>query len=139
MSHCNTLIDTLRQRNYRITPQREMIIQVIAHSEQHMTAEDVLTKLRQHTQAINLATVYRTLEPLWEEGMACRNDLGEGKIVFSVRKHGPHIHLVCRHCNHVIEADYALLNPLETNLLNQYNFTADLQHLSIFGVCENCP
>ncbi|MBL6965987.1 MAG: transcriptional repressor [Anaerolineales bacterium] len=138
MSHCHTLIETLRQRNYRITPQREMIIQAVAHSEQHMTAEDVLIKLRQHTQAINLATVYRTLEMLWEEGLACRNDLGEGKIVFSVRKHGPHIHLVCRQCNHVIEADYALLNALETRLQTEYNFTADLQHLSIFGVCENC-
>nr|MBC8333608.1 transcriptional repressor [Anaerolineae bacterium] len=45
---------------------------------------------------------------------------------------------VCRQCNHVIEADYALLNALETRLQTEYNFTADLQHLSIFGVCENC-
>ncbi len=138
MSHCHTLLEALRQRGYRITPQREMIVQAIAHSEQHMSAEDVLAELRNHTQAINLATVYRTLEMLREEGLACRNDLGEGKIVFSVRKHGPHIHLVCRHCSRVIDADYALLNPLEELLQAKYNFHADLQHLSIFGVCSDC-
>ncbi len=138
MSHCHTLIDNLRQRGYRITPQREMIVQVIAHSEQHMTAEDVLAELRKQTQAINLATVYRTLEMLWEEGLACRNDLAEGKVVFSVRKHGPHIHLVCRYCNHVIDADYTFLEPLGDRLQSEYSFTADLQHLSIFGVCDDC-
>lgn len=138
MSHCHTLIDTLRQRNYRITPQREMIIRIIAHSEQHMSAEDVLAELRTHSQAINLATVYRTLEMLWEEGLACRNDLGEGKIVFSVRKHGPHIHLVCRYCTQTIDADYTLLHQLEARFQDEYAFSADLRHLSIFGVCAEC-
>ena len=138
MSHCQTIITSLRQRGYRITPQREMIIRAIAHSQQHMSAEEIFTELQKHTQATNIATVYRTLEMLWEEGFACRNDLSEGKIVYATYQHGPHIHLVCRYCNRVIDADPKVLEQLGEVLDTQYDFNADLQHISIFGVCSEC-
>jgi len=138
MTHCVTIIEQLRKKGYRITPQREMIIESIAHSEDHMSAEEVFTELQKRTQATNIATVYRTLEMLWEEGLACRNDLGEGWIVYATIRHGPHIHLVCRNCNRVIDADPGLLQPLQSNLISNYEFEADLGHLSIFGVCAAC-
>jgi Fur family ferric uptake transcriptional regulator len=138
MPHCHTIIEELRHRNYRITPQREMIIQVIAHSGRHISAEEISFELQKHTKAINIATIYRTLDMLWEEGFACRNDLGEGRIVYATFKHGPHIHLVCRKCNRVIDADPTFLKPLGEKLLSQYDFSADLEHISIFGICSDC-
>ena len=138
MSHCHTIIAALRQRGYRITPQREMVIGIIAHADRHMSAEEIFQELGKQTQATNLATVYRTLDMLREEGFACRNDLSEGKIVYATFQHGPHIHLVCRHCNHIIEADPQILGPLGDNLHRQYKFSADLQHISIFGLCAEC-
>jgi Fur family ferric uptake transcriptional regulator len=138
MTHCQTIIEDLRDKGYRITPQRELIIRAVAHSETHISAEEVHTALQKHTQATNLATVYRTLDLLWEEGLACRNDLGEGRTVYTTLKHGPHIHLVCRCCNAIVEAAPNLLTDLEAALANQHGFSADLQHLSIFGICQYC-
>ncbi len=138
MSHCHTIIAALRERGYRITPQREMVIDIIAHAEQHLSAEEIFFALQTRTQATNIATVYRTLDMLWEEGFACRNDLSEGKIVYATHKHGPHIHLVCRNCNHVIDANRDTLGQLGEKLRAQYHFEADLQHLSIFGICDQC-
>lgn len=138
MSPCLTFAENLRQRGYRITPQREMIIETIAHSEKHMSADEVFSEVQKRTQVTNLATVYRTLEMLWEEGLACRNDLGEGRIVYAALQHGPHIHLVCRCCNHVIDADPGMLTSLGQEFRSQHQFEADLQHLSIFGVCSEC-
>jgi len=138
MTHCSKILLDLRNRGYRITPQREMIIEAIAHNDLHMSAEEVFTEVRQHTQAINLATIYRTLDMLWEEGIACRNDLGEGKIVYSTQEHGPHIHLVCRVCSRVINANPEVLTPIGEILQAQYGFKAGLNHLSIFGECADC-
>jgi Fur family ferric uptake transcriptional regulator len=138
MTHCQSIIQLLRQRGYRITPQREMIIEAIAHSEKHMTAEQIFAEMGKRTQAANIATVYRTLEMLWEEGLACRNDLGEGVIVYAALEHGPHIHLVCRQCQRVIDANPASLAPLDELFRRQHNFEADLGHLSIFGLCRDC-
>jgi len=138
MSHCHTIIAELRERGYRITPQREMVIGIIAHVDRHLSAEDIFAELGKQTQATNIATVYRTLDMLWEEGFACRNDLSEGKIVYTTYKHGPHIHLVCRSCNHVMDTDPHLLAPLGDELSARYQFKADLQHISVFGICVDC-
>jgi Fe2+/Zn2+ uptake regulation proteins len=138
MTHCHTLIAALRQEGYRLTPQREMIVEAIAHSGRHMTAEEVLEIVRQKTSAVNIATVYRTLDLLVEKGLATRADLGEGRVVYATVRHGPHIHLVCRRCGRVLEADAALLAPLTDALREQYHFCCDTTHLAITGLCEAC-
>jgi len=138
MSHLEKIVNGLRKKGFRITPQREMIIQAIAQSPHHITAEEIAVQLQEHTHAINIATIYRTLDLLWQEGFACRNDLSEGKTVYSTYQHGPHIHLVCRRCDQVIDADVELLNNLGKKLQDQYGFDPDLDHFSIFGVCSEC-
>ncbi|MGB2954893.1 MAG: Fur family transcriptional regulator [Anaerolineales bacterium] len=138
MTHCHTIIDELRKRGFRITPQREMIINAVAHSPQHITAEEISERLQEHTQAINIATVYRTLDLLWQEGFACRNDLSEGKIVYATYQHGPHIHLVCRKCNRIIDADVKVLDSLREDLISNYQFRPNLDHISVFGICADC-
>ncbi len=139
MSDHHPFIETLRQREYRITPQREMIIEAVtASGGEHVTAEEIFEQVRDKSSAINIATVYRTLEILVEEGLISRADLGGGQMVYATSHHGAHIHLVCRYCWQVIDADYDLIAPFGEALHAHYGFSADLQHLAVFGVCATC-
>lgn len=138
MSPCQTFIDTLRSHGFRITPQREMIIEAIAHQGNHINAEDVFTLVQQRTQSMNIATVYRTLDLLVEQGLVSRIDLGEGRVMYATTQHGPHIHLVCRQCGRIIDADQELLSALKDRLETEYQFAADLQHISLLGLCSSC-
>jgi len=138
MTHCQTFIQELRQRGFRITPQREMIIETLAHDTSHLTAEEIYARVRERTKAINLATVYRTLEWLVEQGLVSRSDLGTGQEMYCTIMHGPHIHLVCRRCGAVIDADYRLAVPLAERLQSGYGFAPDLQHLTMPGLCAAC-
>lgn len=138
MPHCHTLIAALRQQGYRLTPQREMIVKALAHGGSHMTAEEVLEIVRQKTQAVNIATVYRTLDLLVEKGLATRTDLGGGRVVYATTQHGPHIHLVCLHCGRVIEADASLLSALGETIRSRCGFTPQLEHIALYGVCQEC-
>jgi Fur family ferric uptake transcriptional regulator len=138
MTHCHIIIEHLRKKGYRLTPQREMIIDIIAHSENHMSADDIFSQVQERTQALNIATVYRTMDMLVSKGLACRTDLGAGKIVYSTRYHGPHMHLVCKSCQGVIDAEYGPLVSLGQQLTDQYDFLPDIQHISIFGLCSQC-
>jgi Fur family ferric uptake transcriptional regulator len=138
MSHCHTLLADLRRKGYRITPQREIIIEVIAHTDDHMTAEEIFAQVQTRTQALNLATVYRTLDMLVDEGLATRINLGEGQVSYATVKHGPHIHLVCRACGQIMNADPQLLEAVAIRLQTEHNFNPDLNHISIFGLCEQC-
>ena len=138
MSPCHTLIEKLREQGYRLTPQREMIVEAVAHAGRHVTAEEVHEQVRTRTNAVNVATVYRTLDLLVELGLISRADLGGGKVSYASPIHGPHCHLVCRRCGHVIEADHEIVVPLDRLLRDQYHFVADLDHLAIFGLCADC-
>jgi Fur family ferric uptake transcriptional regulator len=138
MPHCQTYIKTLRNLGYRITPQREMIIEALAHSPHHITAEEVYAKVHERARAVNIATIYRTLELLVEQGMASRAGLQDGRVVYAASNHGSHLHLVCRACGNAINASQEILASLEEQLRQQYGFAADLQHLTIAGLCSDC-
>jgi Fur family ferric uptake transcriptional regulator len=138
MTHCQTFLDKLRQRGCRITPQREMIVDAIAHSEAHMTAEEIFAAIQTRSKALNLATVYRTLDLLVDVGLVSRADLGNGRIMYVSDQHGPHLHLVCRQCGDVVGADSTLLVSVEEQLRAGYGFAADLQHLCVSGLCKSC-
>ena len=116
------LIKILRERGYRLTPQREMILDAIILAGDHMSAEDVFSKVQEQSSAVNLATVYRTLDMLVEEGLACRTDLGTGEYMYATNQHGPHIHLICRKCGYTQDADHTLLKKLAETILSEYDF-----------------
>jgi Fur family ferric uptake transcriptional regulator len=137
MTHCDSVIDTLSQRGYRITPQREMVVEAIC-GEQHTTAEQIFANVQLRTKAVNIATVYRTLELLVEEGLATRADLGGDRIVYATVHHGPHIHLVCRTCGEVLDVELEAFQSLFEDLQDQFGFTCGSQHLAVHGLCENC-
>lgn len=138
MPHCHSFIANLRQHGHRITPQREMIIETLAHSGEHLTVEDIFTSVQARSRTVNLATVYRTVELLVSVGLATQNDLGGGCIVYATCHHGPHVHLVCRGCGCVMDGDPQVIDALNEQLLAHYEFSADLKHLSVSGLCAAC-
>ncbi len=138
MPHCHTLLQTLRRRGYRITPQREMVIEALAHGDHHMTAEEVLESTRHRSRSLNLATVYRTLDLLVEEGLASQINLGHGQAVYATVCHGPHIHLVCRRCGQVLEVESDLLGVVCEQIGQEVGFACDAEHVALAGLCQCC-
>ncbi len=138
MSPCQTFIDTLRSHGFRITTQREMIVEAIAHQGDHINADEIFTLIQKRTRSVNLATVYRTLDLLVEQGLANRINLAEGRVFYATHQHGPHIHLVCRQCGQVVDADQEMLSAFNHQLRSDYRFAADLQHISVLGLCSQC-
>ena len=138
MSHCHTILARLRQRGYRITPQRELIIEALVHSSRHITAEGLHARVLEQTSAVNIATVYRTLDMLINEGFVIRAGLIEGQMSYAPKVHGTHFHLVCRYCQQSLDADGSLLFELSRQISDRYHFTADAHHLILLGVCRAC-
>lgn len=138
MPHCHTYLEKLRENGYRITPQREMVIQVIAHSGRHMTAEEVFEELGSRTSCLNIATVYRTLDLLVENGLASRSRLGGGKTFYATGEHGPHVHLVCSQCGEVTDAEGPDTSILLSDIMDRYGFDCSPGHFALNGICRRC-
>jgi len=127
----------LREKGYRLTPQRELILAAV-DCLGHATPDEVLAEVRTHSTAVNASTVYRTLEVLEELGLVRHAHLSDRAPTYhSVRDH-EHFHLKCRNCDRVISVDPTVLAPLLERLRGDFGFEADVGHLTVFGTCTEC-
>ena len=132
------MTDALGQLGYRMTPQRMMIVAAIESAENHISAEDIFKQVVAKYPNVNVSTVYRTLELLERLGLVTKTEMGVGHIVYHPLEKGHHHHLICRECGTVINLDEAVLAPLKESLLRDYQFSAELRHLGIMGLCADC-
>ncbi|MEV6758721.1 transcriptional repressor [Streptomyces sp. NPDC051214] len=127
----------LRQRGYRLTPQRQLVLEAVDTLE-HATPDDILSEVRKTASGVNISTVYRTLELLEELGLVSHAHLGHGAPTYHLADRHHHLHLVCRDCTNVIEADVSVAAEFTAKLRETFGFDTDLKHFAIFGRCENC-
>ena len=138
MESSRSIVDKLKNLGYRLTPQRLMIVSAIENSHDHISAEEIYSQVVAKYPNVNISTIYRTLELLEQLGLVTETDLGGGRVRYHPVDKGHHHHLICQECGAVIDLDEATLSPLRDALLRQYDFTADLRHLGIFGRCKKC-
>src|SRR6201995_3849710 len=92
----------LRSRGYRLTPQRQLVLEAVA-ALGHATPEEISTEARRTASGLNISTVYRTLALLQELGLVTHTHLGHGAPTYHVATDDDHLHLVCRDCGQVEE------------------------------------
>jgi Fur family ferric uptake transcriptional regulator len=127
----------LRQRGYRLTPQRQLVLEAVDALE-HASPDEILTEVRRTASGVNISTVYRTLELLEELGLVSHAHLGHGAPTYHLADRHHHLHLVCRDCGTVIEADVAVASALTDRLRSGFGFETDMKHFAIFGRCADC-
>ena len=127
----------LRARGYRLTPQRQLVLQAVGQLA-HATPEEIATEVRQTASAVNISTVYRTLELLEELGLVQHTHLGHGAPTYSVATENEHVHLVCRDCGSVDEIDSSVVDDVVRRLSAERGFSVDVGHFAVFGRCRAC-
>ena len=127
----------LRGSGYRLTPQRELILAAVERLG-HATPDEVMAEVRAHSEAVNVSTVYRTLEVLEELGLVRHAHLSDRSPTYHSVSDHEHFHLVCRNCQTVISVDPDVLSPLLQRLDTDHGFIADIGHLTVFGTCASC-
>jgi len=132
------LVNRLYEQGYRLTPQRMLVISAIENSDDHISAEEIYSQVVTKYPHVNISTIYRTLELLKRLGLVTETDLRGGRVRYHPADKGHHHHLVCQECGAVIDLDESVLTPVKDMLLQRFEFTADLNHLAIFGRCINC-
>jgi Fur family transcriptional regulator, ferric uptake regulator len=138
MSHHTEMVETLRASGHRLTPQRESVLAVIADCQAHLTAEEILRRVRTRYPYLNKSAVYRSLDLLTQIGLVTQTDLGQGRVQYELHEHPHHHHLICRNCGTVSRVDHDSFQPLGKRLMQKYGFQADLDHFAVFGTCRKC-
>lgn len=136
------LKETLKQKGYKLTPQRRAILNGIIKSEgSHLTAEELYDLVKIDCPEIGLATIYRTVQLLEEMCVIRKLDLDDGCSRYELNhedENHQHHHLICNQCSNVLEVQGDLLEELETIIEKKYSFKIKDHSLKFYGFCENC-
>ena len=125
----------LKEKDLKVTRQREILLRRIFEREVHFSAED----LEDHVKGdgISKATIYRTLQLLCECGLVNEVSLEDDRRIYEhVFGHEPHDHIVCLDCNKVFEFDGTRLLGIEAELAGDLGFVPDGHRLRIGARCE---
>lgn len=128
---------TLREKGYRLTPQRELVLRAVDRLG-HATPDAILSAVREESQAINISTVYRTLDLLEGLGLVRHNHISDRAPTYHSTQTPDHVHLVCRACGSITEVVPEVIEPMTRTLHETYGFSTDIGHLTVFGRCRTC-
>lgn len=132
------IIDLLRERGNRLTPQRIAILSAFLESESHPTAEQIHKEILGAFPTTSLATVYKTINLLKEVGEILELEFGDEKSRFDARKPHPHPHMVCTECGAIMDSEVDNFESLIDNLAQEAGFMVQSHRFDIFGLCANC-
>lgn len=128
----------VRERGQRWTEQRQLIVDVLAASDGHATGAELVERVRAQDPAATPSTVYRTLDLLEELGLARHHHGPDGRETYHLEETTEHGHLHCRGCGAEQELDATGAAPILKAIKGATGFTADLDHLSLQGLCATC-
>lgn len=138
MSHHDLQYDErIREQGYRLTPQREIIMDALCAIGDHASVNQVYEQVHQNSPAIDRATVYRTLHFFHDLQLVTASEI-DGETVYEIAGRAAHHHLICRFCGAEQTLHDQDLQGLVSHLYEAYGFTAELSHLVIPGLCREC-
>lgn len=120
----------------RMTPQRQLVLDAVRDLE-HATPEQICAQVQRSAPAVNITTIYRTLDLLEGLELVRHSHLGHGAPSYSTRPH-EHVHLVCHTCGEVAEVPPDDLAGLASTLRERCGFQLDPTHLALTGRCARC-
>ena len=132
------ILDRLRQRQCRITPQRIAILKAFLNSDQHPSVEQVYNQVRADFPTTSLATVYKTVNLLKELGEILEIGFAGGGNRYDGNKPYPHPHLICTRCKSIVDPDVALLDRLTAEVAAATGYRITSHQVELFGLCPGC-
>jgi len=132
------LIAKLKERNYRLTPQRVELIRLIVVSEGHPSASQLYAQIKDQFPTLSLATVYKTLDLLKELDEVLEIGLRDDSH-YDGNKPYPHPHLICIKCQKIMdgELDSAVKNIVQ-EVEQNFGFQILKHQLDFYGICPDC-
>jgi len=125
------------QQKFRMTRQRQMILEEIKKVCNHPTADQVYDMTRGHLPRISLGTVYRNLEILSECGLIQKIEMGGAQKRFDGNATN-HYHVRCVSCGSIDDVMVAPLRVIEKNLNRLSDYEIIGHRLEFIGVCPTC-
>jgi Fur family transcriptional regulator, peroxide stress response regulator len=132
------MIDRLKESDCRITPQRYAVLNVLASSLDHPSAESIHAKLIEHYPTMSLATVYKTIKLLKREGEILELEFSDLGNRYDGKKPYPHPHVICTECGKIIDPSHLNMDEITSKMMVETGFKILTHRLDFYGLCPEC-
>jgi Fur family transcriptional regulator, ferric uptake regulator len=134
--------EQLKERGYKLTIQRQAVLDVVVeHEGEHLSTEEIYELVKKNHPEIGLATVYRTLLLFDNMELVYKIDLDDGCNRYELNNHKEdhrHHHLICTNCGTIAEVQEDLLDSLEDQILRKNGFIVKDHRVKFYGYCKKC-
>lgn len=131
------VIEVLRGRGLRMTPQRRAIVAEIMRTQGHISPTELARTVQGEMPGVNASTIYRTLALLEEIGVLAHAHL-EGGAEYHRTEEAGHVHLTCSNCGAEDDLSIEEADALVRLIERHRGFHPDLTHFAISGLCADC-
>jgi len=131
------MIAKLRERGYRLTPQRLALLKLIAVSEGHPNAMQLYTQVKEQFPTMSFASVYKTLNLLKELGQVQEIDLRDDSR-YDGNRPEPHPHLICTQCRKIVDGEFNLEPGVIHRLEHASGYRIVRPQINFYGLCPEC-
>ncbi len=122
----------------RNTWQKDAVLHALSEAQGFISAQQLHLVLKQHGSTIGLATVYRTLTSLVEDGKADTLLNNEGESLYRDCSQEHHHHLICKRCGVTVEIEAHEAETWATKVAKEHGFIEVTHTIDIFGLCKKC-
>ncbi len=137
-----SLSEACREKGLRMTRQRQVIVDLLENSREHLDAPTLLREARRRVPAIDKTTVYRTIKRLRRLGLIDELDLlhmGEHDGHFyEPLPEKMHLHIVCMRCGKVEDMQPETWASVEQEVQSRKGYTIEMARVEIGGYCPEC-
>src|SRR3989440_9152088 len=132
---------SLRDKGVRLTRQRQILLELIDKTGEHLDAESLYQMAKEKDPKLNRVTVYRTLKMLKAGGLVDELDLmhyGGDQHYYETRLKQEHAHVICLRCGKVEEFFGDPLQKLRKQIESHFGFQVVLARTEVGGYCSHC-
>ena len=130
----------VKQKGLKYTEQREIVLSILLHAKEHLTAEEVYNEIKkEHKESnIGIATVYRALSFLEEVDLITSITFGTDGKKYESNSKSHHDHLICTECGKIIEFIDDEIEKRQDKIAKKNKFKITSHSMQLYGTCETC-
>jgi Fur family ferric uptake transcriptional regulator len=129
----------LSGQGLKSTTQRDSILDIFIKAGEHLSAEELYSRVKKVHPGIGYATVYRTLKLFAEAGLAQERRFEDGFTRYEhTESDTHHDHLICTQCGTIIEFENERIEALQQDVARKNRFKVRNHKLEIYGLCSAC-
>ena len=132
------ILEKLKGKDFRITPQRYSILKILAESDTHPSVEDIYKEVKTQFPTTSLATVYKTVALLKEINEVLELGFHDGNNRYDGNRPYPHPHVICTGCRRIMDPELTTLDDLNREMARKTGYTISSHRLDFFGLCPDC-